>query len=65
MAKIETSDGKKANVKLCNDIEESIESFRSGYSVALHEQLEQRKQFQKWKIEVEEFRILIDRKSVV
>ena len=36
-----------------------IASFRSGYSVALHEQLEQRKQFQKWKIEVEEFRILM------
>ena len=36
-----------------------IASFRSGYSVALHEQLEQRKAFQKWKIEVEEFRILM------
>jgi hypothetical protein len=36
-----------------------IASFRSGYSVALHEQLEQRKQFQKWKVEVEEFRILL------
>lgn len=36
-----------------------IASFRSGYSVALHEHLEQRKQFQKWKIEVEEFRILM------
>ena len=36
-----------------------IASFRSGYSVALHEQLEQRKQFQKWKVEVEEFRILM------
>lgn len=36
-----------------------IASFRSGYSVALHEQLEQRKQFQKWKIEVEEFKILM------
>lgn len=36
-----------------------IASFRSGYSVALHEQLEQRKSFQKWKVEVEEFRILL------
>lgn len=36
-----------------------IASFRSGYSVALHEQLEQRKQFQKWRVEVEEFRILL------
>lgn len=36
-----------------------IASFRSGYSVALHEQLEQRKTFQKWKVEVEEFRILL------
>lgn len=36
-----------------------IASFRSGYSVALHEQLEQRKSFQKWKVEVEEFRILM------
>ena len=36
-----------------------LASFRSGYSVALHEQLEQRKQFQKWKIEVEEFKILM------
>lgn len=36
-----------------------IASFRSGYSVALHEQLEQRKQFQKWKIEVEEFKVLM------
>lgn len=36
-----------------------IASFRSGYSVALHEQLEQRKQFQKWKVEVEEFKILM------
>ena len=36
-----------------------IASFRSGYSVALHEQLEQRKQFQKWKVEVEELRILM------
>ena len=29
VAKIETSDGKKANVKLCNDIEESIEKMKS------------------------------------
>lgn len=36
-----------------------IASFRSGYSVALHEQLEQRKQFQKWKVEVKEFRLLM------
>lgn len=36
-----------------------IASFRSGYSVALHEQLEQRKQFQKWKVEVSEFRVLM------
>ena len=36
-----------------------IASFRSGYSVALHEQLEQRKSFQKWKVETEEFRILM------
>lgn len=36
-----------------------IASFRSGYSVALHEQLEQRKQFQKWKIELEEFKSLM------
>ena len=36
-----------------------IASFRSGYSVALHEQLEQRKQFQKWKVEVDELRILL------
>ena len=36
-----------------------IASFKSGYSVALHEQLEQRKQFQKWKVEVEEFKILM------
>ena len=36
-----------------------IASFRSGYSVALHEQLEQRKQFQKWKVETEEFKILM------
>ena len=36
-----------------------IASFRSGYSVALHEQLEQRKAFQKWKVETEEFRILM------
>ena len=36
-----------------------IASFRSGYSVALHEQLEQRKQFQKWKVEVEEFKVLM------
>lgn len=36
-----------------------IASFRSGYSVALHEQLEQRKQFQKWKVEVEELRTLL------
>lgn len=36
-----------------------IASFRSGYSVALHEQLEQRKQFQKWKVEVDEFKILM------
>ncbi|MCT7598173.1 replication initiation protein, partial [Aliarcobacter butzleri] len=36
-----------------------IASFKSGYSVALHEQLEQRKKFNKWKVEVEEFRILM------
>ena len=36
-----------------------IASFRSGYSVALHEQLEQRKPFQKWKVEVDELRILL------
>lgn len=36
-----------------------IASFRSGYSVALHEQLEQRKQFQKWRVEVEELRTLL------
>ncbi len=36
-----------------------IASFRSGYSVALHEQLEQRKQFQKWKVEVDEFKVLM------
>ncbi len=36
-----------------------IASFRSGYSVALHEQLEQRKSFQKWKVEVEEFKVLM------
>ena len=36
-----------------------IASFRSGYSVALHEQLEQRKQYQKWKVEVKEFRLLM------
>lgn len=36
-----------------------IASFRSGYSVALHEQLEQRKSFQKWKVEVDELRILL------
>ena len=36
-----------------------IASFRSGYSVALHEQLEQRKQFQKWKVETEEFKTLM------
>lgn len=36
-----------------------ISSFRSGYSVALHELLEQRKNFQKWKVEVEEFRNLM------
>ena len=36
-----------------------IASFRSGYSVALHEQLEQRKQFQKWKVEVDELRTLL------
>lgn len=36
-----------------------IASFRSGYSVALHEQLEQRKQYQKWKVEVEEFKVLM------
>ncbi len=36
-----------------------IASFKSGYSVALHEQLEQRKSFQKWKVETEEFRILM------
>ena len=36
-----------------------IASFKSGYSVALHEQLEQRKQFQKWKVEVEELRTLL------
>ena len=36
-----------------------IASFRSGYSVALHEQLEQRKKYQKWKVEVDELRILL------
>ncbi len=36
-----------------------IASFRSGYSVALHEQLEQRKKYQKWKVEVEEFKTLM------
>lgn len=36
-----------------------IASFRSGYSVALHEQLEQRKSFQKWKVEVSELRTLL------
>ena len=36
-----------------------IASFRSGYSVALNEQLEQRKSFQKWKVETEEFRTLL------
>ena len=36
-----------------------IASFRSGYSVALHEQLEQRKSFQKWKVETEEFKTLM------
>ena len=36
-----------------------IASFRSGYSVALHEQLEQRKKFQKWKVEVQEFKTLM------
>ena len=36
-----------------------LASFRSGYSVALHEQLEQRKSFQKWKVETEEFRTLL------
>lgn len=36
-----------------------IGSFRSGYSVVLHEQLEQRKSFQKWKVEVDELRILM------
>lgn len=36
-----------------------IASFRSGYSVALHEQLEQRKKFQKWKVEVSEFKVLM------
>ena len=36
-----------------------IASFRSGYSVALHDQLEQRKQFQKWKVETEEFKTLM------
>lgn len=36
-----------------------IASFRSGYSVAMHEHLEQRKQFQKWKVEVEELRTLL------
>ena len=36
-----------------------IASFRSGYSVALHEQLEQRKQYQKWKVETEEFKTLM------
>lgn len=36
-----------------------IASFRSGYSVALHEQLEQRKQYQKWKVQVEEFKVLM------
>jgi len=36
-----------------------IASFRSGYSVALHEQLEQRKKYQKWKVEIEEFKTLM------
>ena len=36
-----------------------LASFRSGYSVALHEQLEQRKSFQKWKVETEEFKTLM------
>jgi hypothetical protein len=36
-----------------------IASFRSGYSVALHEQLEQRKKFNKWKVEVQEFKTLM------
>ena len=36
-----------------------IASFKSGYSVALHEQLEQRKQYQKWKVETEEFKTLM------
>lgn len=36
-----------------------IASFRSGYSVALHEQLEQRKTFNKWKVETEELRTLL------
>lgn len=36
-----------------------IASFRSGYSVALHDLLEQRKAFNKWKVSVDEFRILM------
>ena len=36
-----------------------LASFRSGYSVALHEQLEQRKKFNKWKVEVQEFKTLM------
>lgn len=36
-----------------------LASFKSGYSVALHEQLEQRKKFGKWKVSVKEFRDLM------
>lgn len=36
-----------------------LASFKSGYSVALHEQLEQRKSFNKWKVSVKEFRDLM------
>lgn len=36
-----------------------IASFRSGYAVALHDQLEQRKQFGKWNVTIEEFRVLV------
>lgn len=37
----------------------TIASFRSSYAVALHEQLEQRKSFHKWKVSVKEFRELM------
>lgn len=36
-----------------------LASFKSGYSVALHEQLEQRKKFGKWKVSVKDFRDLM------